>query len=541
VRDATTDEDYLRVWWSKFPEANIAIATGSRSRSVILDVDPRRGGDASLRELERSHGALPDGPRVQTGGGGEHIYLSTPDNVCIRSRRDLLPGIDILAEGAYAVGAGSIHESGRQYRWKPGNTLSEQPLPPCPSRILELINKGARSTAQTVTSIPEGQRNTTLTSLGGAMRSHGFGPEAIGAALLEENRLRCAPPLDDDEVQQIAASVSRYPSGAIVPAKNNADEVPNLPFRTAEIERETSANVEFLVEPYLVAGATTEVVGKVKTAGKTTFVSQMCHAALADVPFMNKPTIKSAVVYLTEQNPPSFRLAMKRAGVLGHEDFVVLFWKDTIAVPWPSVMKSAVAECKKRRAKILVVDTLTQFAGLEGESENNAGDALANMRPVQQATAAGLGVLVVRHERKTGGLVGDSGRGSSAYAGAADIVLSLRRPEGNHPRNVRLLQGVSRFDGIPPELLIELREDGYHAIGEPGDVAVQKEQSDILTALPHKKKGALDIDALRKATGMSRARLQRRLDPLLNEGKVQKTGKGTRGKPIRYFTENRSA
>ena len=46
------------------------------------------------------------------------------------------------------------------------------------------------------------------------------------------------------------------------------------------------------------------------------------------------------------------------------------------------------------------------------------------MQPLQQAAAAeGLGVLVSQHERKSGGEVEDSGRGSSAFAGAADIEI----------------------------------------------------------------------------------------------------------------------
>ena len=48
-----------------------------------------------------------------------------------------------------------------------------------------------------------------LASLAGTMRHRGMGQEAILAALGEENK-RCQPPLPDDEVRQIAASVSRY-------------------------------------------------------------------------------------------------------------------------------------------------------------------------------------------------------------------------------------------------------------------------------------------------------------------------------------------
>lgn len=61
-------------------------------------------------------------------------------------------------------------------------------------------------------SIPEGRRNTTLTSLAGAMRKNGMSVEAIEAALLHENSTRCSSPLPEEEVRRIAVGISQYPS-----------------------------------------------------------------------------------------------------------------------------------------------------------------------------------------------------------------------------------------------------------------------------------------------------------------------------------------
>jgi hypothetical protein len=46
--------------------------------------------------------------------------------------------------------------------------------------------------------------------LAGTMRRRGANEEAIAAALLVENRLRCDPPLSDEEIRRIAASIARY-------------------------------------------------------------------------------------------------------------------------------------------------------------------------------------------------------------------------------------------------------------------------------------------------------------------------------------------
>jgi hypothetical protein len=67
-----------------------------------------------------------------------------------------------------------------------------------------------RSDTPPGTPITDGSRNTTLCSLAGTMRRRGMGQAAIEAALLAENAERCDPPLDEEEVKKVAASVSGY-------------------------------------------------------------------------------------------------------------------------------------------------------------------------------------------------------------------------------------------------------------------------------------------------------------------------------------------
>ena len=70
-----------------------------------------------------------------------------------------------------------------------------------------------------------------------------------------------------------------------------------------------------------------------------------------------------------------------------------------------------------QKGAMLVVDTLFKFAGIRGDGENASGEAVEAMGPLQLATSAGLSVAVIRHERKSGGNVGDSARVSSAFGG----------------------------------------------------------------------------------------------------------------------------
>lgn len=114
---ATTDPDLIRSWWAKWPNANVAIATGAVSGIVVVDVDPKRGGLDSLEALEKQVGPIPMGAAVYTGGDGAHSYLAHPGGH-VPNKQNLLPGLDVRGDGGYVVAPPSLHESGQRYEWR---------------------------------------------------------------------------------------------------------------------------------------------------------------------------------------------------------------------------------------------------------------------------------------------------------------------------------------------------------------------------------------------------------------------------------------
>jgi hypothetical protein len=340
-----------------------------------------------------------------------------------------------------------------------------------------------------------------------------------------------------------------YVAGALITATSGSAQIHSAAYKNEvpaesifrfltgrEIAAQTPAEIRWVVRPWVAEQAITEVDGKVKAAGKTTWVTYLVRSILDGVPFMDEPTTRSPVVYLTEQSPATFRVAMERAGLLDREDFIVLFWRDTAGVPWPKIVKAAVAECARRAARLLVVDTLGQFAGLKGDAENDSGDAAEAMKPLQTAAADGLAIVIVRHERKSGGDVGDSGRGSSAFAGAVDVVLSIRRPEGNHSMRptLREIHALSRFDETPSHIVIELTADGYAALGTTADVERQEAETAIFEAMPDTPDHAVTLDEIVRSAGVKRTVAQETITDLLDQGCLQRTGTGKKGDPFRY-------
>lgn len=120
---ATTDRQTITEWWTRYPDANIGIATGSVSGLIVVDVDvgPGKSGFSSLAALEAEHTSIPRDHCVVTGSGGLHIYLSAPQTKISGSVSTLAKSIDIRGEGGYVVAPPSTHISGKRYAWEHTN------------------------------------------------------------------------------------------------------------------------------------------------------------------------------------------------------------------------------------------------------------------------------------------------------------------------------------------------------------------------------------------------------------------------------------
>lgn len=218
VAQASTDSEVIREWWRRWPDSNVGIVTGGRSRIVVLDIDPRNGGDESLDRLVREHGPLPETVESLTGGGGRHLLFQDP-GLPVRKRIGLLPGIDLCAEGAQIVAPPSAHRSGRSYAWDLAHHPDDTPLAPAPRWLVDLTRKAAQKSAASpgdaTSKIPAGRRDTFMISLGGLLRRHGLEEGAIHSVLSHANETVIEQPPDDQytegDVAAKAKSAARYP------------------------------------------------------------------------------------------------------------------------------------------------------------------------------------------------------------------------------------------------------------------------------------------------------------------------------------------
>ncbi len=117
LKSCSCDSGEIRSWWGTWPNAPIGLATGSSSGFFVLDIDFCHGGKESMQELERSFGTLPSTLASYTGDSHYHLFFNMTE-IEIRSRTNLLPGLNVRGDSDFIIAPTSFHKSG--YPWLRG-------------------------------------------------------------------------------------------------------------------------------------------------------------------------------------------------------------------------------------------------------------------------------------------------------------------------------------------------------------------------------------------------------------------------------------
>lgn len=178
--DASCDVEWADRYWTDHPDHGI----GARPHTgqIVLDVDPRHGGDVALAGLEAEHGPLPETMTTISGrgDGGRHLWF---DGVRAPVRSTLCPGVDILChERSFVVMPPSLHGlTEKPYtferpvpdiaiapRWlcelatKPERAPRRRPRRNARRLSPSAARRKCRGLVRTVANAPEGQRHSVL-------------------------------------------------------------------------------------------------------------------------------------------------------------------------------------------------------------------------------------------------------------------------------------------------------------------------------------------------------------------------------------------
>jgi len=541
-KNATTDQDQIRKWWGRLPAANIGIATGGESNLVVLDVDPRHGGDESLEELEQKYGPLPETAVVTTGGGGRHFYFAHPGESVRNSEGTLGPGLDIRGDGGYVVAPPSAHKSGGSYLWLGDAPAANIVLAALPGWISQLngCRRSKRESSPDLSwiagnskAIPEGQRNSTLASVAGSLRRQNLGPAAIEAALADVNQRLCVPPLSPAEVSRIAGSISKY--NATDPPPRASAPRPVL-LRVADVEPQP---VEWLWEKRIPRGKLTSLVGNPGVA--KSFLTLDITARVSsgrDFPDGSISPGPGSVILLSAEDDVADTIRPRLDAA--HADVNRIVFLEAVeeksgkqrGFDLARDMAALESACQQLGdLMLIVIDPISAFLG-ETDSHRNSDVRGLLAELARLAAKYNVAVIAVSHLRKSGGMAVYRTSGSLAFTAAPRAVWAIGKDRDDDARRLMMpikmnlaadSSGLAfRIRGAGSAAYVEWEPDPVHGDVEDllGDQKERKEKSQDHSRMEEAKQflrielgdGPLASTELRKratAAGVSKKTLDR--------------------------------
>lgn len=218
--------DQIRYYWSKWPNANVALRTVS---FFVVDIDTKNGhatdGFNNAKNLQK-HNILTPTLEQRTASGGLQLFYKKPLDAELKQVIGLQSGIDIKAHSNNYVLVPPSTTSKGVYEWKNPNQRMQEPT----HQLIELIQSSAERTVKNIVPLnkqnrldkkwtgivldnlvkgaPEGQRNDFMTRLCGQMIHAGADDNTVWQLMQFANTYN-APPLDDAELEKILASIIR--------------------------------------------------------------------------------------------------------------------------------------------------------------------------------------------------------------------------------------------------------------------------------------------------------------------------------------------
>lgn len=210
-------EEMVRAWFYEYPDCNWAIACGTISNLVVLDID----GPVGHQTLKKYHPEIfenENGTLVQKSPHGWHMFYQHPGHH-VKSF-NIATKVDIKADGGYIlVSPSKIHddryvilrdsdlapcphwiaESIKPEEQQPSANGTEDPVKIQPMWVTDLLDKGS----------PAGRRNQDAARLVGYFHSKHLTRDIIFKIMTPWAQM-CQPPFDNRELNQVIRSVTQY-------------------------------------------------------------------------------------------------------------------------------------------------------------------------------------------------------------------------------------------------------------------------------------------------------------------------------------------
>lgn len=435
VLDATTDEEMIRGWWTKCPNANIGIATGKKSGMSVVDLD----GPEGIASGKRLHLVS---PVTALTGNGKQLYFSDISGQLGNSVKKLAEGVDTRGNQGYVIAPPSLHPSGKRYIWE-GLALTRKSLTSLPTIIsMEKARSsliGNTKSEGWISEALKGMRNgnidNTLVSILGRLRRDGYSA-SDALVLLQPHALAAGatPGHLNDKVNHIWKA---YPSRATTLGISKSETIDKF--------LEDIKEPEWICKPFIAKKSIGFVVGLPETL-KTWLCTDLAVESVREsgewlgiFPVNICKTLFIDQERWKGETQRRFRAVLAAKGMdhqtLRHK----LFLKSgtTIRINIDASYQSFRTELLEMKPDLVVVDS---FATFHTSPENDRSEIQKVLERIKELrNEIGCTFLFINHETKMAYPNGEEQgipnmgtmAGSVAIGAAAEFCLIVRKVEDN--------------------------------------------------------------------------------------------------------------
>ena len=225
------------------------------------------------------------------------------------------------------------------------------------------------------------------------------------------------------------------------------EEPAPLPWRTlGEVAADAEANPRDWEWEGFLALRTVAVISGEPKSGKSEVLAGFVAAKTRGGEWLGKTLTKGKVGIITEEGDHDFVAKLVRYGA--DFDSVLVLSRDAVGSPpvWADLVTDAVEKAVAFGASILVIDTFSFWAAIEGDGERVEGIVREALIVLQRARNAGLATTLVHHNVKARDVEGIAAlRGSGAFAASVESVGIFRRHSQSPEDSRRKLEVFSRI------------------------------------------------------------------------------------------------
>ena len=289
-------------------------------------------------------------------------------------------------------------------------------------------------------------------------------------------------------------------------------------------------DLQWIVHGLIRRGAGTMLSAHPKV-GKTTWLAHMLQALGIGETFCGMATKPTKVMVVSEEDESTLAERCREIGIGDHVAwFVRPFPSRPTMAQWIAFLKEIRHDVSDIGAGLVVVDTLAKHLPLR--DENHATEVESALQPLWQLTAQDVGLLCVHHSRKVLAEDGTSARGSMAFNGHFEILLELIRADNTPGNCQRILKGMSRLKHVPEELVMELVDGRYRAMGNQAEVERHRIESMVMEYVANNS--LTNAGQVSRHAGITIQRASEMLEALVAGGHLSAIGEGTRRSPRQY-------